>query len=532
MALTKRFTIVIPIAAVALIGLIFLELYWINDALESRRQEFEVSAHRALAETADLVEMDEVRDGILADQLVGEIMRKDSNSKVRMPGTTFERINIRDSIIYRDGRETVIRIVEGATSDMELGLFTEARVIRETNDSLKLKAPIEGENVKDTLHQQGGEPQILINRIKLVNDLLIRLFSPETYQPIAIRLDRAYLDSVLTSRLQANGISSKCSYRVKGIDGQVVYETGSFYNENIFSITLFSRDLQPNPESQGTLEVVFNHERFHLLGRMWGELTVSIILIMTVIGVFWYTISTVYKQKRLSMIKNDFINNMTHELKTPISTISLACEVLGDDQMSAVTASRKRYVAMIKDENKRLGVLVEKVLQTAVLEKGEVVLKKEEIDLNKMIQQVAAAFELHCQKVNGQMQFELNAAKSNVLADRIHLANVIQNLLDNAFKYVGEAPPNIYVKTENKDEYVVLSVRDNGIGIAKEHQKKIFEKLYRVPTGNLHDVKGFGLGLSYVKTIVNMHDGEVMIESDLGKGSTFYIQIPTIYGHY
>jgi len=530
MARSKRFSVVIPVAALALIGLIVLELYWINAAMDSRKQEFEVSAQRALAETADLIEMDEVRDGILADQIVGEIMRKDSDAADRMPGTTLERINIRDSIIYRDGKETVIRIVEGTTSDMALGMFTEARVIRETNDSVKLKAPIEGEIPKDTMEHHGSEPQILINRIKLVNDLLIRLFSPETYQPIAQRLDRVYLDSVLHARMEANGISSDFCYRVRASDHSIIYGKGDFDDNHIYSISLFAGDLQPHPESQGTLELVFNHERFHLLGGMWAELTVSIILIMTVIGIFWYTISTVYRQKRLSLIKSDFINNMTHELKTPISTISLACEVLADDQMSAVDTSRKRYVGMIKDENKRLSVLVEKVLQTAVLEKGEVVLKTEEIDLHKMIQQVSAAFELQCQKLNGRMSLQLNASQSMILADRIHFANVIQNLLDNAFKYTGNQPPNITIATENKSEMIELSVSDNGIGIPKEHQKKIFEKLYRVPTGNLHDVKGFGLGLSYVKTIVNMHNGDITVESEPGKGSIFLIQIPLLYG--
>jgi two-component system phosphate regulon sensor histidine kinase PhoR len=251
----------------------------------------------------------------------------------------------------------------------------------------------------------------------------------------------------------------------------------------------------------------------------------SAFLILLIIWMFSYTIATIFKQKKLSEIKNDFINNMTHEFKTPISTISLACEVLGDTTVEKSPQKLSNYVKVIKDENKRLGLLVENVLQTAVLDKGELKLKLKSLDVHEIIEDVLNNSYVQIENKKAEIEIEFDAIESIVSADRVHLSNIIYNLLDNALKYSTDNPKiTIFTKSDNKGVYI--SVKDNGMGINKENQKRIFDKLYRVPTGNIHNVKGFGLGLSYVKAIIEKHGGSIFVESALGVGSTFTCFFP------
>jgi two-component system phosphate regulon sensor histidine kinase PhoR len=216
---------------------------------------------------------------------------------------------------------------------------------------------------------------------------------------------------------------------------------------------------------------------------------------------------------------------MTHELKTPISTISLACQALTDPDMSSRQGLVDNYVKVISDENKRLGMVVESVLRTAIIDKGELKLKMQEVNVHQAIDNVVNNMNLKATSQGGQIIERLHSSNPNVMADKIHFTNVIFNLVDNALKYTKEVPI-IKIGTEGTAEGVIISVEDNGIGITKEHQKKVFDKLFRVPTGNVHDVKGFGLGLSYVKAIMDKHGGWVKVKSELKKGSRFEIFIP------
>jgi two-component system phosphate regulon sensor histidine kinase PhoR len=258
---------------------------------------------------------------------------------------------------------------------------------------------------------------------------------------------------------------------------------------------------------------------------MWLLLAVSIIFMVALIFSFYYTISTIFKQKKLSEIKNDFISNMTHEFKTPISTISLACEVLSDKTVEKSPERVNNYVKMIGDENKRLSLLVENILQTAILDKGQFKLKIQSIDIHTLIEQTITNIKLQVENKEGEISVQLNAEKSIVNADRVHVTNIIFNLIDNALKYTYEKP-NIKISTRNAMDGILISVKDNGIGISKENQRRIFDTMYRVPTGNIHNVKGFGLGLSYVKAVVEKHGGSISVESELEKGSEFTVYIP------
>ena len=224
-------------------------------------------------------------------------------------------------------------------------------------------------------------------------------------------------------------------------------------------------------------------------------------------------------------MKNDLINNMTHEFKTPISTISLACQALADKDIQKTEGLYETYISMIAEENRRLGTMAEQILQSAVMEKGEMIFNKEVIDINQIIQECYASEKLAVTQKGGTISCDLSAEHTLIYGDKMHLTNVILNLLDNAIKYANGAP-EIAIQTRNIPHAIEVSVQDNGPGISKANQKRIFEKLYRVPTGNIHNVKGFGLGLNYVKNIVEEHGGFIHLNSESKNGSTFFIRLP------
>lgn len=218
---------------------------------------------------------------------------------------------------------------------------------------------------------------------------------------------------------------------------------------------------------------------------------------------------------------------MTHELKTPIASISLAAQMLNDRTVAKSEAMQAHLGGIINDESKRLRFLVEKVLQMSMYDKKKAVLKKRHVDINEMVETIGNSFSLRVEHTGGKVYTEIEAVDSTIYVDEMHFQNVIFNLLDNAVKYrKPDSALNVYLRTWNEDGKVCVSVRDNGIGIKKEDQKKIFEKFYRVHTGNVHDVKGFGLGLAYVKKMVDLHGGEIKVESEYGKGTTFTIRMP------
>jgi two-component system phosphate regulon sensor histidine kinase PhoR len=253
----------------------------------------------------------------------------------------------------------------------------------------------------------------------------------------------------------------------------------------------------------------------------------SSIVILLIIIFFSYTVFVMLRQKKLSDIRTDFVNNMTHELKTPISTIGLSAEALSSPNIADDPARMRQYVDIIKSENGRLKNLVERVLQTASLTPKKVTLKNEIIDLHEVLQKAISTFELRAQERDGEVKSDLKAASCVVKGDLIHITNVIYNLLDNAIKY-SEEEPHIEVTTHNEDNKLVLRVRDNGVGISRHHQRQIFDKFYRIPTGNLHSVRGYGLGLFYVKTIMKAHRATIHVESQPGKGSTFILKFKTV----
>jgi two-component system, OmpR family, phosphate regulon sensor histidine kinase PhoR len=345
--------------------------------------------------------------------------------------------------------------------------------------------------------------------------------------PIEERINASTLGRLIKMELKRQGIILDFRYAVKTfprgierfISGDKNYNTNQ---EDEYRIVLFPNDDNPKPN---WLYIYFPKQKTFLMKETGILVIPTFVLTAMLIGIFVFTILIILKQKKLSNIKNDFINNMTHELKTPISTISLASQMLRDNSVTNTPKSIEHISGIIFQESKRLTTQVEKVLQMAVFNEGKLKLKFKDVNMNNLIQSVVLNFELRIKSKNGQLTTELKAQPCIIKGDEVHITNVLFNLLDNAVKY-SKDEPKVIISTEVKDEHVVVSVKDHGIGIQSEHHSQIFERFYRVPTGNVHDVKGFGLGLSYVKKIVEAHRGKIKVESALNKGTKFMIYFP------
>ena len=343
------------------------------------------------------------------------------------------------------------------------------------------------------------------------------------------KVDIRTLDSLLTDEFRQHNMNTEWEFGVYNPFGNDLRMKDGIRNraalldpKQSFHFELFPDDMHSHPD---LLLLYFPNEKHYLFGQVWPLVIISIILIVIIILSFTYTFIMFFRQGKLSELKTDFINNMTHEFKTPVSTISLACEALNDKDIQKSDELYHTYINIINEENKRLGLMAERILQSAALEKGDLVLHKEMTDLHDVLTDVIRNIGIQIEIKDGQIIKEFNARNSNVEIDRMHLVNVVQNLLDNANKYTP-VKPQIIVATRDIADGIVLSIQDNGIGISKADQKKIFDKLYRVPEGNIHNFKGFGLGLSYVKTVVESHGGSVKLESELKKGTKFEVFLP------
>jgi two-component system phosphate regulon sensor histidine kinase PhoR len=341
------------------------------------------------------------------------------------------------------------------------------------------------------------------------------------------RISIQLVDSILHREFKTAGINTKYEFGVysPNRNSLVLQKTGQFPKEILqsgFRYMLFPGDVFSQHDM---LILYFPNEQQFLITRLWVLLVISAFLIFAIIFSFAYVVITVFQQKKVSEMRNDFINNMTHEFKTPISTISLACEALADKDVNKNEVVYDSYIKVISEENGRLAGMAEKILQSARFQKGEIILKIESINVHEALMDAISKINLQIEKKGGIIHTELNAVQPVIQADRVHITNIVFNLLDNANKYTPWAP-EIFISTKNIGKGILFTIRDNGIGISKSNQKKVYDKLYRVPTGNVHNVKGFGLGLSYVKTIVDKHQGKITLESELKKGSSFSIYLP------
>jgi two-component system phosphate regulon sensor histidine kinase PhoR len=362
----------------------------------------------------------------------------------------------------------------------------------------------------------------------LVTDVVRGILAAEMQRDIRDRLDVRVLDSLINSVFLADGLPRPTAYGVFD-DGDRPIPLSSDQPDHLerllntpYRERLFRHDLALEGYF---LRVAVDDERGLIHRGVVPQLIISALFIGLIIAVFAIALRIILRQKRISDIRNDLVNNLTHELKTPISTIGLACEALADPSVPKTDQQVRTFVGMIRDENKRLGALVENVLQSAVLDSGHMVLKLVDLDMHSLVQDVIRSSNIQVSRRSGRIETDLRAEIHHVQGDRIHLTNLLYNLIDNAVKYTRQEPV-IRIVTHSNDTGITLSVSDNGIGIAPSEQRKIFDRLYRVPTGNIHNTKGFGLGLSYVRTVVERHRGTIRVESVPGQGSTFHLFIP------
>jgi two-component system, OmpR family, phosphate regulon sensor histidine kinase PhoR len=368
-----------------------------------------------------------------------------------------------------------------------------------------------------------------VDRATLLREVMQDLMY--TQRPIEERVNRFLLDSLLKKELTQNGITLPYEFAVRANTGRnVLFSTAELYpgawEQQAYKASLFPSEML---SGNNLLYVYFPDQQAYILRNMSAMFASSGILVLVIMICFYVAVSTILKQKKLSDIKNDFINNMTHEFKTPISTIALATDMAQENTSSVPVAELStkidRYLGIIREENKRLGTHVEKVLQMALLDKGEVKLKQGMVNMHDLIAKVLNSLSVQIEQRQGEVELEFEATDELVRGDEVHLSNVLYNLLDNAIKYSPEA---LYLKlsTANERNGIRISIEDRGMGMSREQTQRIFDKFYRVPTGNLHNVKGFGLGLSYVKKMIAAHEGTIDVKSQPGQGSVFTVWLP------
>ena len=548
-------TLMVSVAIIILIG---IQTYWIKNAVELREASFQRSISEAVNDLMSKIEKEEINRQIRKNREYNSLLRSiDSlDYLIYLETGNYDHISGGGSFKYQRHQEWD-QVRDG--NGVKLVKKSDTVAIDFPGRENKLPPEVKGDNSEiqenaqipkssDTPYEENeididtsGRPQtvqsgpslsekaVQLNRKKafLLNQVFDEMFNNPFSPYIENWLTKGKLDTLLRTSLENKGIDAKYEFGVfsKSRNLMVIEKDPELRQELLNEGTYFRLFPANNYAPPDFLILYFPNQTSYLLLQMGGMLTISGLLMLFIIFAFMTVIMAIFRQKKLSEMKNDFINNMTHEFKTPISTVSLACEVLNDKSVPKSEEFVRSYIDLISEENKRLGLMAEKILQTAILEKGQLKLRKEKINLHNIIEDVAHKIAIQVQIRDGSIVTELNATEPEIWADKVHVTNVINNLLDNANKY-SPRKPMITIVTKDLDNGVQISIADNGIGIHKANLKKIFEKLYRVPTGDVHNVKGFGLGLSYVKFIVEKHEGHVNVESEQGKGSTFRIWLP------
>jgi len=534
---------IVIVIAIALSGLIGIQIYWITNAIDLERDRISRGASEALNDVVDLVERHEMLTKIKSHQEAKYLFIEEENSdETSFPPDDSLVQYVMSRNIERVGDKVTVKVEEENGDQKAQKTITysvnDLPFAKNFEDELSLRMitadsiNLELEHSTDPLNEDVQSLRERVNTKKaFLGDIVKSLIEVDVNLPIDERIDPLIVDSLLKMALKRHGLSLHYEMGVFDQSGEMVFGPEEHENklrESTSSARLFPNDVIQIPYF---LKIYFPNESGYILNSLWALLAVSLVLVVALIWTSYNSIRTIFLQKQNSEIKNDFINNMTHELKTPISTISLACEALSDPELAKIETIKNRYLNIINTENKRLGLLVEEVLQSAVLDKGDFKLKKEEGDLHELLKEVIEKYQIQLKERGGKVELNLDAPNARFEFDKNHLTNVIYNLLDNAVKY-SKNEPRITISTKLNAGNILLSVKDQGIGISADNLKKIFDRLYRVPTGNVHNVKGFGLGLSYVKIITERHGGTVSVESQLEKGSTFYIELPLISTNY
>jgi len=493
----KQIIVLGVVLGLALLGLIFIQARYFQTAFQLKKAHFDYTVNRSLDEVIACLEekdkLNQIRRG--TEKLQQE--PKFSGSAKRFTGKVWEK----------DAEMIPIQA---------LNLMEDEEEVQGSGDFLRQKG---SSTLKGSLLKYR---QAIKEKLGTDFELVVKKTLSEPEVTVEDRIKDMNLEALLASRLRNNGVKADFEFAVKEKDRFIVMSQHFFnkHSDYVYSKQLFFG----GTNSIASLYLIFPDQMQDTLSSVLLLLP-SLFITLLLVTCFAFCLIVIIRQKKLSAIKNDFINNMTHEFKTPIATISLAAQMMKDKAVQQTPESIDHVAGIIRDESKRLTFQVEKVLQTALFTETRMKLKLKNINLNEIIENLLTKFNLRIEDKGGQLFSHLDADRDEVLADEVHITNVVSNLLDNAIKYCVKTP-EISVYTRNKNDEIIISVIDNGIGIATKEQKMIFERFYRVSTGNLHDVKGFGLGLSYVKKIVEAHGGRIEVESAIDKGSRFDIILP------
>ncbi|MDY8138259.1 HAMP domain-containing sensor histidine kinase [Aquimarina sp. 2201CG5-10] len=506
--------------SLSLIGIIFVQGYWINNTVENNEEQFSFNAKQILISVSNNIQYREFEEMFFPlQEVLANIEELDDKTLRQSLNVTID--NTTRTFAYANG------ILEE-----DYKLFSS--FINYNIDTVKLKN-ILNRNVdisiekKNNVTQQKSKDKL--DRIKKLTDLQRKDYEIVIGEfanliPIHRRVKKEEIHSLLKKELKERDIKIDYEFAIysNALATRVRSEDFSLDYSNTYAVPLFVNE---EGVSRYQLYVNFTGEKRYVLSTILGMGILSIIFTLVIVVAYSSALSQLLQQRQISQIKTDFINNMTHELKTPIATINLALDSIKNPKIGGDPEKVKRYMGMIREENKRMHAQVENVLRISQLEKNELNIKKDRQELHHIIEDAVTHVSLIIENREGYIKSHLGALKSTVLANDNHLTNVVVNILDNAIKY-SEEEPKIDIYTENVKNSIVLKVRDQGIGMSKVAQKKIFEKFFREHTGDLHNVKGHGLGLTYVKRIIDDHHGQIWVESERGKGSTFIIKLPLI----
>jgi signal transduction histidine kinase len=494
-------------------GLLYLQIYYIHIILKTQEEQFGDAVKRSLYQVSHNLELDETMQ-FLDDQFFTFGKKYWRNRKP----VVSPRINIREQQRLPMG-------ITGQQLSGKLGVIIGGDI-----DSLSVLMPSFGKNdlsaasraIQEAFQEQYFYQQNLLEEV-------IRNAIKGSERPINERIDCRKLEAYIRSELANNDLMLPFSYTVLNKEKHCICKSPEYNAEmmkNVYSQILFPKD---PPNKLYTLQVAFPTQRNYVFNAISTFTVPSFIFTFVLLVVFISTIYIVFRQKRLSEMKNDFINNMTHELKTPVASISLAAQTWDDAEVSNSPRLMEYAKKVIRDESARLGFLVDKVLQMSLFDDKVTQFKMVELDANDLITSVAGTFALRVENTGGTLDIDISALNSMVVVDKMHFTNVLFNLMENAVKYRKQNIPLLLtVHTANVGNKIQIIIEDNGIGIRKENFKRIFERFYRVPTGNRHDVKGFGLGLTYVKRIITELDGTIKAESEYGEGTKFIITLPCV----
>lgn len=509
--------IVSIIIGVSFLGLLGLQMRYIEQMVNIRKEQFDASVFRSLNLAARNLEQNEtfrylesfVQDNIAQDTTslqdflkidVSELDRTDKNRPLLTPNVprADSHFQVHTIIKHPAAMPKVLRVDHTGSIDDAAKSFQEY--------------------VKNAYVYHKG----------LLDDVIYTILYKASEKPLEERINFKLLDQDIRNALEANNVDIPYHFIVSTADGREVYRCPDYDDKGkdySYSQVLFRND----PTGRiGVMKVHFPEMDKYLLQTahlMIPAIAFTIILFVT----FVYTICVIFRQKKITEMKNDFINNMTHEFKTPISSISLAAQMLNDPAVKKSETTYSSLSRVINDETKRLRFQVEKVLQMSLFDSGNIAFNKKDTDAHVLLQNIIKTFTLKVTQCNGTLTSDFKAERTQIHVDEMHFTNVIFNLMDNAVKYRrDDTPLHLVIHTHNASDKLFITVEDNGIGIRKEDLKRVFERFFRVHTGNKHDVKGFGLGLAYVKKIITLHHGSIFAESEYGKGTKFIIILPLI----